>query len=79
MLRSHSLHLHLHLEQMTNSSDYLTATQLAQRWGIHPTTLTRWRESGKGPAYFRTPGFVLYPLAEVEQYEKANTITPGQS
>jgi hypothetical protein len=47
-----------------NSSDYLTATQLAQRWGLH-----------KGPPYFRTPGFVLYPLAEVEQYEKANTIT----
>lgn len=76
MRRSHSLHLHLHLQQMTNSSDYLTATQLAQRWGIHPTTLARWRESGKGPAYFRTPGFVLYPLAEVEQYEKANTINP---
>ena len=62
-----------------NSSDYLTATQVARRWGLHPDTLRRWRESGKGPAYFRTPGFVLYPVAEVEQYEKANTITPGQS
>ena len=58
-----------------SSSDYLTATQLAQRWGVHPTTLQRWRLAGKGPSYFRTPGFVLYPLAEVEQYEKANTIT----
>jgi len=59
-----------------NSSDYLTATQLAKRWGIHPTTLARWRLKGHGPAYFRTPGFVLYPLAEVEQYEKANTTNP---
>jgi hypothetical protein len=35
----------------------------------------RWRKAGKGPTYFRTPGFVLYPVAEVEQYEQANTIT----
>ena len=61
-----------------NSSDYLTATQLAQRWGLHPDTLMRWRKAGKGPPYFRTPGFVLYPLAEVEQYEQANTITHKQ-
>jgi hypothetical protein len=75
MLRSRSP-WSLHLQQMTNSSDYLTATQLAQRWGVHPTTLARWRQAGKGPVYFRTPGFVLYPMAEVEQYEQANTINP---
>jgi len=63
---------------MANSSDYLTAVQLAERWGVHRVTLKRWRDAGKGPAYFRTPGFVLYPLAEVEQYEQANTITPEQ-
>ena len=56
-------------------SEYLTAPQLAKRWGIHPDTLMRWRKAGKGPAYFRTPGFVLYPLAGVEQYEQANTVT----
>jgi predicted site-specific integrase-resolvase len=60
-----------------SSSDYLTATQLCQRWGVCRDTLLRWRKTGKGPAYFRTPGFVLYPLAEVEQYEQANTINPG--
>ena len=59
-----------------NSSSYLTATQVAQRWGLHPATLKRWRDAGKGPLYFRTPGFVLYHLAEVEQYEQANTINP---
>ena len=84
MLPSRSLHLHLHLHLhqsrriRMSSSDYLTATQVARRWGLHPDTLRRWRESGKGPAYFRTPGFVLYPLAEVEQYEKANTINPEE-
>jgi hypothetical protein len=45
---------------------------------LHPDTLMRWRKANKGPAYFRTPGFVLYPLAGVEQYEQANTITNEQ-
>jgi predicted site-specific integrase-resolvase len=58
-----------------NSSDYLTATQLAERWQIHRQTLLRWRRDAAGPAYTRINGRVLYPLAEVEQYEKANTIT----
>lgn len=58
-----------------SSSEYLTATQLCERWGIHRATLGRWRKAGKGPSYFATPGFVLYPLAEVERYEQANTIT----
>lgn len=57
-------------------SEYLTAPQLAKRWGVHRDTLKRWRDAGKGPSYFRTPGFVLYPLAEVERYEQANTINP---
>jgi len=42
---------------------------------LHPDTLMRWRKAEKGPAYFKTPGVVLYPLAEVEQFEQANTIT----
>jgi len=63
---------------MANSSEYLTATQLAKRWGLHPDTLMRWRKAEKGPAYFKTPGVVLYPLAEVEQYEQANTITHNE-
>ena len=61
-----------------SSSEYLTAPQLALRWGLHRDTLKRWRDAGKGPAYFRTPGFVLYPPAEVERYEQANTINPEQ-
>ena len=61
-----------------SSSDYLTTAQLADRWGVHCDTLLRWRKAGKGPNYFKTPGSVLYPLAEVEQYEKANTITHNE-
>ena len=58
------------------SSEFLTDLQLAERWHLHRQTLIRWRSLNKGPAYSRINGRVLYPLAMVEQYEKANTITP---
>jgi hypothetical protein len=58
------------------SSEFLTDLQLAERWHVHRQTLIRWRSFNKGPGYLRINGRVLYPLAEVEQYEKANTITP---
>jgi transposase-like protein len=49
--------------------------QLAARWQVHRQTLLRWRRQATGPAYARIEGRVLYPLAEVERYEQANTIT----
>jgi len=57
------------------SSDFLTDVQLASRWQLHRQTLLRWRRQTVGPAYVRIEGRVLYPLAEVERYEQANTIT----
>ncbi len=60
---------------MTTSSEFLTDAQLAARWQIHRQTLIRWRRESTGPPYLRIEGRVLYPLAKVEQYEKANTIT----
>ena len=65
----------MQLNQMMTSSEFLTDQQLAARWQIHRQTLARWRKASTGPAYVRIEGNVLYPLAEVEQYEKANTIT----
>ena len=60
------------------SSKFLTDAQLATRWHVHRQTLIRWRRQSTGPAYVRIEGRVLYPLAEVEQYEKANTINHHQ-
>jgi hypothetical protein len=62
---------------MTTSSEFLTDAQLAARWQVHRQTLIRWRRQSTGPAYV-IEGRVLYPLAEVEHYEKANTITHEQ-
>ena len=61
-----------------SSSEFLTDVQLAERWHVHRQTLIRWRSLNKGPSYSKINGRVLYPLAEVEQYEKANTITHEQ-
>jgi len=57
------------------SSEFLTDLELADRWHMHRQTLIRWRRQSTGPAYVRIEGRVLYPLAGVEQYEQANTIT----
>lgn len=62
---------------MTSSDlTFFTDLQLAERWHLHRQTLIRWRSSNTGPAFTKINGRVLYPLAEVELYEKANTITP---
>lgn len=61
-----------------SSSEFLTDLQLAERWHVHRQTLIRWRSLNKGPSYSKINGRVLYLLAEVEQYEKANTITHEQ-
>jgi hypothetical protein len=59
-------------------SEFLTDVQLAERWHVHRQTLIRWRSLNKGPSYSKINGCVRYPLAEVEQYEKANTINHQQ-
>ena len=44
--------------------------QLAERWGLSPKTLERWRVNGIGPKFIRLPGKVIYRLCDVEAYEK---------
>ena len=58
---------------MTESA--LTTAQLAERWGIRPETLRRWRMQNKGPSWFRTngaSGHVRYPLGVIEGYESSS-------
>ena len=43
--------------------------QLAERWGLSPKTLERWRVIGTGPKYIRLPGKVIYRLCDIEAYE----------
>ena len=73
----------------------LNENELAQRWGISPKTLQRWRSEGRGPKYlklskrvqeyvdieFSVPEsrFNNWPAALREQFEPARTVKPGKS
>ncbi len=43
----------------------LNEIELAQRWGISPKTLQRWRCEGRGPKYLKLSKRVSYPLEGV--------------
>jgi hypothetical protein len=53
---------------------HLNQHQLAQRWGISPRTLERWRWLGLGPAYLKLVGTVAYRLEDIVAYEKAQRV-----
>lgn len=47
----------------------LSETELAQRWGVSPKTLQRWRSEGRGPRYLKLSKRVTYPLDAITEYE----------
>jgi predicted DNA-binding transcriptional regulator AlpA len=47
----------------------LNENELAQRWGISPKTLQRWRSEGRGPKYLKLSKRVSYPLETVIEFE----------
>lgn len=58
-----------------NRPQYLTPEQLAARWlnRITPRTLANWRCLGLGPRFRKIGGRILYPIAEVEDWEATRT------
>ena len=54
--------------------NFLTQTDLAQRWGISPRTLERWRWAGEGLRFVKIGGLVRYRLDDVEAYEASQEI-----
>lgn len=49
----------------------LTPVEVAQRWHTAISTLAHWRVQGCGPKYIKFGRKVLYPLAEIEAFEKS--------
>lgn len=41
---------------------YLSEQELANRWGMSPKTLSRWRGLGKGPVFAKFSKKVGYPI-----------------
>ena len=48
----------------------LNENELAQRWGLSPKTLQRWRSEGRGPKYLKLSKRVSYPLESVIEFER---------
>lgn len=58
-----------------------TPEQLAERWGMSPDTLKKWRCLKRGPSYIKLGGKdqkgndnVRYALKDIVTYETKNTI-----
>jgi excisionase family DNA binding protein len=51
---------------------HLTPRELAERLRCSIRTIERWRRCGKGPAYLKAGGRVLYRLVDVETWEREN-------
>ena len=47
----------------------LNENELAQRWGVSPKTLQRWRSEGRGPRYLKLSKRVSYPLEAIFDFE----------
>lgn len=54
----------------------LTPADLASRWGCHVGTLANMRSAGRGPAYLRPAGRVVYRLEDVEAFEAETVVAP---
>ena len=50
----------------------LTQKELARRWTISHRTLERWRWTGKGPAFMKIGGRIIYRLEDVLAHEEAH-------
>ena len=51
-------------------SNYMTQTQLAERWQVAESTLERWRSEGVGPIYMKILGRVRYRLSDITNFEE---------
>lgn len=49
---------------------HITQAELARRWRLSPRTLERWRWLGKGPAYLKIGGRIVYRKEDVAEFER---------
>lgn len=48
----------------------LTTKEVAERLRLHPQTLINWRVQGAGPRFIKVGRKVVYPMHEIEAFEK---------
>lgn len=58
----------------TSTARLLRPTDLAERFGVSPSTLAKWRHEGRGPVYVKLRGAIRYRAADVEAYENEHLV-----
>lgn len=54
---------------VTTPIRHIDQDAVAQRWGVSPRTLERWRWIGAGPRFLKIGGRVVYRVEDIEAYE----------
>ena len=62
---------------VTAACEPLGTSLAAQRLGVSPYTLIKWRSTGCGPAFSRRGRKIVYSLADIETYERLTRQVPG--
>jgi hypothetical protein len=59
-----------------SNEQYLTADEVSQRYRgeISPGTLRNWRAMRIGPSYVKVGKGVLYPVAELDAWDRKNVV-----
>ena len=47
----------------------VTESELAEYWQVKENTLRKWRSDGRGPAYLKIKGRVIYRKKDIQQFE----------
>ena len=55
--------------------EFLTVHEAAEVLRVNPGTLDNWRWLGRGPAYYRIEGKILYSKRELIRYAKSARCT----
>ena len=56
---------------LDSKKEFLTPSELAERWRVNIGSVERWRREGKPPSFYTINGKILYKLAEIEDLESA--------
>ena len=54
---------------------HLTTAELAERLGVPPDTVKKWRATGEGPPFLPVGKHVRYRERDVEAWEKKRLVT----
>ena len=55
---------------MEQQEQHLTTREVADRYRVKRGTLAMWRVRGKGPCFIKVGRTVLYPIKDVEAFER---------